>query len=530
MSCDTDVQLNQKKLNANLAASYDFVICGAGTSGSVVARRLAENPDVRVLLLEAGGTDDVSSVTDPKLWADNLHSERDWGFHAEPNPAVHGRSLPLSMGKVLGGGSSINAMLWSHGHRADWDFFALETGDQGWNYAAVSALYRRIEDWSGAPDPNYRGKGGPVHVEPASDPTHPTPVLVAAAKSIAIPTFDNPNGRMTEGEGGAATMDVIARDGTRQSIFRSYTFPWMGRPNLTVVTDALVTRLLFEGKNAIGVEFLHKGNLHQVHTRNEVVLSLGAIHTPKLLMQSGIGDEADLKPLGVEVVQHLAGVGKNFQDHLILFGCVWEYRQEGLEPNASRAVLQWKSRPELECPDIQILQSSSGNVKAAMKELGLPPKVWWSLAPGIIRPQSRGHLKLTGANADDPIKVFAGSLSHPDDLASAVSAVKLCRELAGADVLRPFIGRELLPIGSTEQEIQNFVREKAGTYWHQSCTAKMGRDPLSVVDAELKVYGIGRLRIADASVLPRVTTGNTMASCVVIGERAAEFLKAEHGL
>jgi len=304
----------------------------------------------------------------------------------------------------------------------------------------------------------------------------------------------------------------------------------MDRRNLTVVTEALVTRLILEGKNAVGVEFLLRGKLHRVQARNEVVLSLGAINTPKLLMQSGIGDEAELKLFNIEVVQHLPGVGKNFQDHLLLFGCVWEYRQEGSEPNASRAVLQWKSRPGLECPDIQILQSSNGNVKAAMKKVNLPPESWWSLAPGILRPQSRGRLKLTGPNVDDPLEIVAGSLSHPDDVACAVRAVKLCRELAGADALRPFIGRELLPIGSTDNEIRRFVRENAGTYWHQSCTAKMGRDPLSVVDAELKVYGIDRLRIADASVLPRVTTGNTMAPCVVIGERAGELLRAKHGL
>jgi choline dehydrogenase len=199
-------------------------------------------------------------------------------------------------------------------------------------------------------------------------------------------------------------------------------------------------------------------------------------------------------------------------------------------PNASRAVLQWKSRSGLDAPDMQILQSGNGGIRDAMERRGLSPDAWWSLAPGIIRPQRRGQLRLTGPNPDDRIEVLAGTLSHPDDLEAAVASVRMCRELAGCDALRPFIGRELMPTGPDDDALRGFVRNGAVTYWHQSCTAKMGRDPMSVVDAQLKVYGVGRLRVADGSIMPRVTASNTMGPSVVIGERAGEMLKAEHGL
>src|SRR6266478_3847984 len=286
------VRGNQRKLRDGLTSQYDFIVCGSGSSGSVVARRLAEHPNVSVLLLEAGGDDDVPSVMDADKWPLNLGSERDWNFQSQPDPRLNGRSTPLSMGKVLGGGSSINAMAWARGHQSDWDFFASEVADPAWSYASVLQLYRRIEDWHGAPDPKYRGTGGPVFVQPAPDPNPIAPALLEAARSVGIATYENQNGRMMEGEGGASISDVLARAGKRQSVFRSYTFPYMDRPNLTVLTHALVTRLIFEGKRVTGVELFYDGKTHRIGAGLEVVLSLGAIQTPKVLMQSGIGDQA----------------------------------------------------------------------------------------------------------------------------------------------------------------------------------------------------------------------------------------------
>src|SRR5713101_8332309 len=215
------VRLNQQKLTAALKPHYDFIVCGSGSSGSVVARRLAENLDVSVLLIEAGGSDDVPNVTQADQWHLNLGSERDWNFRAQANPRLNGRSIPLNMGKVLGGGSSINVMAWARGHKHDWDFFASESGDTAWNYESVLEIYRRIEDWQGAPDPRRRGTGGLVFVQSAPDPNPIAPAMLEGARSIGIPTFDSNNGRLMEDDGGASILDVRVRDGKRLSVFRS---------------------------------------------------------------------------------------------------------------------------------------------------------------------------------------------------------------------------------------------------------------------------------------------------------------------
>lgn len=519
---------NQQK--PALRSRYDFIVCGSGSSGSVVARRLADNPDVSVLLVEAGGSDDAPAIIRADQWPLNLGSDRDWGFQAEPNPHANGRSLSHAMGKVLGGGSSINVMVWARGHKQDWDSFASAAGDPRWNYDSVLQIYRRIEDWHGPADPDYRGVGGPVFVEPAPDPNPLAPATIEAARAVGIPTFENPNGRMMESDGGASITDVRARNGRRESIFRSYVYPCIDRPNLAILTEALVTRVIFDGKRAVGVEIARKGEMLKIAADLEVVLSLGAIHTPKVLMQSGIGNRTDLERLGIPVVANLPGVGRNLQDH-VAFDCVWEY-SEPLSPRntLSEAIIFWKSRPQLRCPDLLICQAEvPKSTPENTARYGLP-SAGWTLFGGIAHPRSRGRVRLSGGNSSDPVRIETNVLADTEDMKTAIACVELCREIGNAPALRPFAKREVMPGPSKGAELEDFVRNAATSFWHLCGTAKMGRDDMSVVDGQLKVYGVTNLRVADASIMPSITTGNTMAPCVIIGERVAGMLRTDHDL
>jgi choline dehydrogenase len=495
-----------------------------------VARRLAENSSVSVLLLEAGGTDEVPSIQEVGSWPLNLGTARSWNYRTLPNVNLNGRSMPIDAGRVLGGGSSINAMAWVRGHQCDWDFFASDAADPDWSYAAVLDLYRRIENWSGEPDADYRGAGGPVWVAPPPNPSPIVPAFLQGARSVGIPEFASHNGRMMEGEGGAAPLETIVREGQRQSMFRSYAFPYMDRPNLTVLTQALVLRVTLEGKRAMGVEISYEGNTRRIGAGSEVILSLGAVQTPKILMQSGIGDPIELQRLGIEVAQPLPGVGQNYQDHV---GCdvVWEYR-DVLPPrhNFSEATFFWKSAAGHGFPDLQAVQVEIplASTENAMKfQL---PQAGWGIFGAVVRPKSRGRLVFNGPGPLDPIEIDANVLSHPDDLRAAIACVELCREIGNSSVLRPFTRREAMPGNLQGAALEDYVRNAARTFYHQTSTAKMGTDALSVVDGKLAVYGIDRLRVADSSIMPRVTTGNTMAPCVVIGERAGDILKCRHRL
>lgn len=519
---------NQARLSANLANDYDFIVCGAGSSGSVVARRLAEDPGCRVLLIEAGGSDEAESVLDPAQWPANLGSERDWGFQAQRNPHLDGRALSMSMGKGLGGGSSINVMVWAHGHATDWDHYAEVSGDAGWNHGNVLRIYRQIENWQGVPDPIYRGSGGPVWVQPAADASPLAGAMLDAAGELGIPRFDSPNGRMMEGEGGAAYTDMLVRGGRRHSLYRAYLRPWMDKPNLTVLTHALVRRILFAGNRAIGVEIERGGEIRTIAAGHEVIVSTGAINTPRLLMLSGVGHREELARHGIPLVRHVPGVGKNLQDH-VAFCCTWEL-QRPLAPrnSGSEATLYWKSRAELDAPDLLFCQVEFPVPSERTALLGVPEH-GWTMFGGLARPQSRGQISLASADPHVHPIVDPNMLSDPADIEAARACVSLSRELGAAAAFRPFVKREAIP-GEGKPTDFRFLQDSAVTYWHQSGTARMGRDDMAVVDSSLKVRDIEGLRIADGSVFPRVPTGNTQAPCAVVGERAAGFIRAAHGL
>jgi choline dehydrogenase len=278
------------------------------------------------------------------------------------------------------------------------------------------------------------------------------------------------------------------------------------------------------------VEIACDGKIQRITAGLEVVLSLGAMHTPKVLMLSGIGDDAELRRLRIPVVQHLPGVGQNFQDHFAV-GCMWEY-QEPLAPrnNGGEATFFWKSNPALDTPDLQTCQVEGPLCSAETGAKFNLPAASWTLYGGVVRPKSQGQIRLTGPNPDDPIQIEANTLSHPDDMKAAVACVEVCREIGNSRPLRPYTKREVMPGTLRGTALEDFIRDAASTYHHQTCTSKMGRDSMSVVDGQLKVYGIENLRIADGSIMPRVTTGNTMAPCIIIGERAAEVLREEHKL
>lgn len=510
------------------SAQFDFIVCGAGTSGSVIAGRLASNPDVKVLLVEAGGSDELELVMDPNLWVKALGSALDWGFVSKPNAHLNGRAIPYSMGKVLGGGSSINVATWSRGHQVDWDAYAAETDDPSWGYCAILDLYRRrIEDWKGSSDPKYRGSGGPIHVQPAAHP-HPFSIaLLEGAESTGLQRFENSNGRMMEASGGCAFVDETVHRERRQSVFRSYTYPWMSQANLTVLTGALVTRIFFEARRATGVEVQYKGRLLHAEATLEVIVSAGAVQTPKLLMQSGIGDEAELRKFDIPVVQHLPGVGRNLHDHVAL-GCIWEATAKPL-PSAPRSQTAcfWKTDATLDAPNFFTYARAGSFATPENQAHFKPPASSWSLAIGM-RPASRGAVHLTGPNASDPLQIQANYLADSRDLRDWMIGIRLAREIGNTGALRSYAKREVAPGHLNEADLVRFVRNGLSTFWHQSGTARMGREAMSVVDSKLKVYGVEGLRVADASIMPRVTTGNTMAPCVVIGERAAALLQDEH--
>lgn len=525
------VEENQLRLRSALRATYDFIVCGSGSSGSVVARRLAENPDVSVLLIEAGGSDTAPEVEMAAAWPMNLGSARDWGYTALPNPHLNGRAIPMSMGKVLGGGSSINVMLWARGHKSDWDYYAAEAGDPDWSYESVLGIYREIENWQGAPDPARRGKDGLLYITPPIDPHPVAKAMLDAAVELDISVFDDANGALMEGSGGASYFNQRIRDGRRQSIFRSYTYPLMNQPNLTVLPGTLVTRVIIEQGAATGIECILDGESRRFLASQEVILSLGAIQTPKVLMQSGIGDAEALASLGIPVVQHLPGVGANFQDHIMVSSCIWEY-PEPMPPhgNGGEATIFARSTPELDSPDIQLLQIQFPVPTPELAARHSIPAGSWGIFPALLRPHSAGRLRLTGANPEDPILIDSQILSDPADLTALRRCVELARQVGNTQALGRFVKREVMPTALTSANMDNFIRDGVSTIWHQSCTAKMGQDDMSVVDSRLKVYGIDRLRIADASVMPRVPLANTMAPSVIIGELASRAIVRERQL
>ncbi len=500
-----------------LTSSYDYVIVGAGSSGCVIAARLTEDASARVLLIEAGGADVNPDIHVPANAWNVWMTRDDWAYTTVPQGAAAGRSLYLPRGKVLGGSSSLNAMIYIRGNRADYDTWAY-LGNPGWAYDDVLPAFKKSEDYHGGANA-FHGSGGPLTVSKI-EPSPLTQAFVDAARSVGIERNDDFAGANPLGVG---TCDLTVRDGRRWSTAAAFLRPALARPNLTLLHAARAHRLLFEGARCTGVSFERDGAVHDVRADAEVIVCAGAIASPQLLLLSGIGDADALRRLDIPCRASLPGVGRNLQDHLLTF-VIHEAAQPLPPPrnNLLEAHFFAKSDPGLPGPDHQPLFM---NQAPPLPTIDIPPNSY-ALAPGIIRPASRGELRLTANDPDAPLHIDPGYLRCDADVRALVHSLERSIEIMSAPALSAWRKRSVSPVASSRAGLTAYVRETCETYHHQAGTCKMGIDAESVVDPRLRVHGIDGLRVADASIMPNVVSGNTNAPSIMIGEKAAEFVRS----
>jgi choline dehydrogenase len=517
---------------------YDHVVVGAGSAGCVLAARLTEDPSVRVLLLEAGGSDEVDEVTIPAAFSKQFRTKLDWGYATDEQKHAQGRRLYWPRGKALGGSSSMNAMIYIRGSRHDYDEWAQLTGDSSWSYESVLPYFLKSEDnVRGASA--YHGVGGPLHVEEQRSP-HPWTRLflrdVAAAGQAPNPDF---NGPVQEGSG---LYQVTQKRGKRWSTAVGFLRPALGRPNLTVRTHALTTRVLVEAGRAVGVEYRCGGQLHRAQVDGEVVLAGGAVNSPQLLLLSGIGPATHLREVGVDVVHDLPGVGQGLQDHPAMpFICsargsslkdaesprqVADYylRRRGmLTSNVGEGGSFFRSRSDLEDVDLQF---HFAPVKFYGQGLYDPDEDALTLAVTLVRVASRGSLRLRSSDPTWAPAIDGGYLRDEEDLEALLAGTKVAREVLRGSALGSVVTAEWLPNETqrSDDQLRDAIRGGIESLYHPVSSCRMGTDDLAVVDPQLRVHGLDGLRVVDASVMPTLVRGNTNAPTIMIAERAADLV------
>lgn len=437
----------QARNTGSLKRSYDYIVVGAGSAGCTLVGTLAKRePSAHFLLIEAGAWDTAESVEDPRLWFTNLGTDRAWNEVSIAEPSTNNHPVPEYNGRVIGGGSSINATIWARPFKADLDHWAAETGDHRWGYEHGLRLFKSIENWRGRPDPAFRGEGGPVWVQPAADPLPMATACLDAFRELGLPVLDDLNGEREITGSGFAYMNQIIEDGRRHSMARAFLYPVLAQENVTVLVNAQVNRVLLNHGRAVGVECVQDSQTRTFRADREVILSAGGFNTPKLLMLSGIGDEAELREFSIPVHAHSPNVGKNAQDHVLHGGCLYEAPEPFVYTNSAANVSgYYKTDPSFELPDVSIVEIELPYASDTIaKEFPAPPNTW-ALCAGLVTPQSRGTIRLRSANpADQPI-VDMRFLSHPDDVTKLERSIEIARTAAASAALKPFVVREVAP-------------------------------------------------------------------------------------
>ncbi|PSJ60882.1 GMC family oxidoreductase [Pseudaminobacter soli (ex Li et al. 2025)] len=519
---------NQAANQAKLGGAYDYIVVGAGASGSIVAGELSKT-GAKVLVIESGGADTAPTISNPSIWFYNVSGPLDWNLPIAPVPQLNNRKFNMALGHVLGGGSSINAMVWSRGLERDYD--AWEAGGaKGWGFKDVLPTYKAQEDWEGGAN-QWRGVGGPVHIRIPGDP-HPTaPAFLEAARQMGFPIIDDMNGPMRAGAG-YINMNIAA-DGSRVSASRAFLQPNLDRPNLTLLLNSTVTKVVFEGDRASGVELVTADGAKSVRASREVILASGTIHSAKLLMLSGVGDATQLRKLGIEPVANLPGVGQNLQDHVLVSGVVYQYKgkmpERPADSNAVEAEIYLSSGVDGHPTDINlVLEQLPLATPEAAARFGAPPTEGFTIAPALVQPTSRGHVRLASADWRDAPIIEGNHLGTDRDLAAIVRAIEAARELGNKAALDGVREAEVVPgpKATSRQDLIDFARTASASFGHAVGTAKIGTGADAVVDSELHVHGLRGLRVADASVMPSIISGPTNAPAFMIGGRAAELIKA----